>query len=509
MRRLTVAEPRVRPRGEDDERGAVLILALILLLVGTVVVGALSYEVTNDVQDSARFASVRSLQYDARSATNLAIQQIRYTPLLLPSQTSMIATLNASPPAPCWDTGTPTTPGTIAQSPAIDGAPAMASWCSTVWSPTSSSTRTVTISTCLATYSAAKCAAAPYLLAVVSFDDYPHGISAPSTAQCVTYCGTSMQLDSWLWSPQLPSGAASASPPSISPNTGPITGGTTVTITGSGFVPGSTVNFVEVSATGGTPAYAPTTDNVVLSVTPTSVTPTTIVVQSPSVIVNGPTTAYWVEVATPTGTSTPAVFTYTTVKPTVTAITPNQGSIAGGSSITVTGSGFLSNAIVHFVQESGGVPVIPAVSFNGSFVNVTTSTSLTVVSPGIVAGSTYFVTVTTSAGTSPTSGADVFTYSYLVPTVSAVSPSQGPNAGGTSVTVTGTGFITGATVTFARGACNGTAYAGSNVTIVNSSTITATSPVVFSAGSYYVYVTTTSGANHYSSSCYPIYTYTG
>jgi hypothetical protein len=54
---------------------------------------------------------------------------------------------------------------------------------------------------------------------------------------------------------------------------------------------------------------------------------------------------------------------------------------------------------------------------------------------------TVDVTVTTAAGTSPTSSADQFTYG---PTVTKVEPNRGSPGGGTTVTMTGTGF-TGAT----------------------------------------------------------------
>jgi hypothetical protein len=53
------------------------------------------------------------------------------------------------------------------------------------------------------------------------------------------------------------------------------------------------------------------------------------------------------------------------------------------------------------------------------------------------------------------------------PTVSSVAPSSGPTAGGTAVTITGTDFVSGATVTL-----GGTAATG--VTVVNDTTITAT-----------------------------------
>jgi IPT/TIG domain len=489
---------RHAPRREGtppDERGAVLILALLFLIIGVVAVGALAFQVTNDVTNSTHFRTVRSLQYAAKSSTNLAIQNIRYTPLLATSQT-----LNASPPAACWGTSPES------ELASIDGEPAMASWCTTVWTPTSANTRTVTISTCLATVSAANCAASPMLQAVVSFDDYPpQEASAPSSTPCALYCGTSMVTNSWVWSPVVPTVSG------ISPSSGPITGGTSVTITGSGFVPGSTVSFVEES--GGTPA----SDNTVLVVPAANVTynsTTSLTALAPAMI-EGST--YYVTVTTLKGTSAQSgsdVFTYAAVAPVISAISPNVGSIAGGNSVTITGTAFVSNVLVKFIQESGGTPVSGGVTVSCHVglppcqVNVLSSTSMTVVTPGIVTGTTYFITVATPYGLSPTSGNDIFTFSPLVPTVSAVSPGSGPDAGGTAIVITGTGFVNGATVSFIKEStgCGGFgAISANNVVIQGSQTITATSPSVSSAQPYYVYVTTPSGP----SSCYPVFTYTG
>ena len=53
------------------------------------------------------------------------------------------------------------------------------------------------------------------------------------------------------------------------------------------------------------------------------------------------------------------------------------------------------------------------------------------------------MTVTTPGGSSAATAVDHFTY-YTVPIVSAVTPNQGPTAGGTTVVLTGT-FLAGAT----------------------------------------------------------------
>jgi hypothetical protein len=71
--------------------------------------------------------------------------------------------------------------------------------------------------------------------------------------------------------------------------------------------------------------------------------------------------------------------------------------------------------------------------------------------------------------------------------VSSVTPNSGSTGGGTAVTVTGTNFATGATVTFGSGAAT-------NVVVVSSTTITATTPAG-SAGAVTVTVTNPGSLN--------------
>jgi hypothetical protein len=73
------------------------------------------------------------------------------------------------------------------------------------------------------------------------------------------------------------------------------------------------------------------------------------------------------------------------------------------------------------------------------------------------------------------------------PAVTSVSPSTGLAAGGTAVTISGTGFTGATSVTF-----GGTAATA--VVVVNANTITATSPAK-AAGTYDVRVTTPNGAS--------------
>ena len=149
------------------------------------------------------------------------------------------------------------------------------------------------------------------------------------------------------------------------------------------------------------------------------------------------------------------------------SVNPNSGSTAGGTAVTITGTNFVAGATVTF----GGTAATNVV--------VVSSTSITATTPAHAAGA---VTVTVSnPGGQSGSLANGFTY-VASPTVSSVSPNIGPVAGGTAVTITGTNFAAGATVTF-----GGTA--ATNVVVVSSTSITATTPA-HAAGAVTVMVTT-------------------
>ena len=178
-----------RERGRD-QKGAVLILALAYIVIVSVMVAVLTTWATNDLNNSTKFSSARSMDYAASSAVEVAINSIRYYPntLILPTQT-----LNANPPSYCWQ---PATNG--ASTLTTDGF-TISVWCSTAEDLGSAQTRTVTFSACLSTVSATNCAATPLLQAIVIFDDYPSGGSTPLKTQCSTYCGDGATLASWDW----------------------------------------------------------------------------------------------------------------------------------------------------------------------------------------------------------------------------------------------------------------------------------------------------------------------
>jgi hypothetical protein len=95
------------------------------------------------------------------------------------------------------------------------------------------------------------------------------------------------------------------------------------------------------------------------------------------------------------------------------------------------------------------------------------------------------VAVITAAGTSPSTNADL--YAYGAPTVTSVSPNTGPTAGGNTVTINGTGFVTGATVKFGT-------TAATAVTLVSGTQLTAKAPT-HAAGIVNVRVSTPAGTS--------------
>jgi hypothetical protein len=161
--------------------------------------------------------------------------------------------------------------------------------------------------------------------------------------------------------------------------------------------------------------------------------------------------------------------------PVVQKVTPSAGSVAGGTAVTITGANF-----------TGATSVFFGTSAASSFM-VNNSGSIAAVAP---AGSgSVDVTVTTSAGTSATSIADryTFTSSTSGPTVSSVSPAGGPTVGGSTVTITGSGFTGAIYVMF------GGAFAPA-FTVNSDTLITATVPPD-STGTVDVTVATANGTS--------------
>ncbi|WP_067865615.1 IPT/TIG domain-containing protein, partial [Nocardia shimofusensis] len=231
----------------------------------------------------------------------------------------------------------------------------------------------------------------------------------------------------------------------IGPDRGPTTGGTSVTLTGTGLTGATAVTF------GATPATSFTV-----------VSDTQITATAPA----GSGTAQ-VTVTTPGGLSNGVSYTYV-LFPVITSIDPTAGPTAGSNTVTLTGSGFVNVTAVRF----GTV----AAAFE-----VDSGNQITVIAPP--GSGTVQVTVTTIAGVS-----NGVPYTYVTaPVLTSLDPTTGPEAGGTTVVLTGTGLAGATAVSF--GGTPATSF-----TVVSDSQIIAIAPA--GVGVEQVTVTTVGGTSN-------------
>jgi lysophospholipase L1-like esterase len=223
---------------------------------------------------------------------------------------------------------------------------------------------------------------------------------------------------------------------SISPDVGPAAGGTAVTILGTNFVNPSVL-------VGGLPATS------VVPVNAGTITATTGAHAVGTVDVTVTNRDGQVAVL-------PASFGYH-LPPTVSSVAPAVGSAAGGNSVNVNGTNFDCTPGHNVTVRIGGVVA--------SGIGYCTATLVIVLAPAGAMG-TYDVTATNPDGLSGLLQ-NGYSYTAPAPTIGSVTPSQGPTAGGTAITIGGTNFRSGATVTL-----GGTAATG--VTVVSATQITAT-----------------------------------
>jgi hypothetical protein len=165
----------------------------------------------------------------------------------------------------------------------------------------------------------------------------------------------------------------------VSPATGPASGGTTLTITGTNFVGITAVSIGGVAAT---------SMNVVSATSITAVTP----VHASGLV------AVTVSNASGTATKTGA-FTYSAPAPSVSAVSPALGTASGGTIVTITGSNFVSGAKVTFGTTA---------ATNVTFVS---STTLTATAPANATGLVAITVINPDAQKGSLSSA----YTYLTP----------------------------------------------------------------------------------------------
>jgi large repetitive protein len=265
---------------------------------------------------------------------------------------------------------------------------------------------------------------------------------------------------------------------SVAPDAGPVDGGTTVTVDGSGFTQNMDVAF-----------EGPGGANLLGTVDSVSTDGTTAQVESPDYSQNiGDAPSVTADVVAQTGdgsSATSAADQFTYASSAVTGVTPSAGFIDGGDQVSITGFGLSGASAVDFVDGAcagdGQYVSVPSAQFVSSsdshIVLVAPDDSPNAASSCSPAGLPSDVEVVLPDGTTPVVGSD--SYLQQLPDITGVTPNGGSGDGGTSVTVKGSGFEGGGrstanAVTFTDG-CNDVANA-TNVHVVSDSTLTATAP---------------------------------
>ncbi|MFF7231604.1 IPT/TIG domain-containing protein [Streptomyces sioyaensis] len=244
----------------------------------------------------------------------------------------------------------------------------------------------------------------------------------------------------------------------LSPPSGPTSGGNVVTLNGINLAGVTSVNFGANSAT-------------VLSNTASQV-----VVIAPA----GLPSSVTVTVTTVGGTSNSLVYTYVAAAvPVISGLSPGSGPVSGGNLVTVSGSNLSGAISVKFGN-------------NPATVLSNTATQIVVSAPAGPPSATT-VTVSTAGGTS-----NPLPYVYVAaPTINELSAHLGPDTGGNTVAVFGSNLTLAGAVSFG----------GNPATVlhvVSDSQLTVTAPA--GAGTVVVTVTTPGGTST-AATGNPYYTY--
>ena len=175
---------------------------MVYIIAISLIVGALTDWAMNDLNNTTKFNTAGQFRIALSSVTNLAIQNIRYTP----DPSNPVS--NPTGLGTCW---------VPVSSPAVSQYTInnynVAVWCNTSTAFASEKTRTVTLYACLSSLTSSStttaintamtnCQSGPQLKAVVIFNDYPAQGAPGQTMQCnlgLGQCGEGMTLQSWTW----------------------------------------------------------------------------------------------------------------------------------------------------------------------------------------------------------------------------------------------------------------------------------------------------------------------
>lgn len=137
-------------------------------------------------------------------------------------------------------------------------------------------------------------------------------------------------------------------------------------------------------------------------------------------------------------------------------VSPSQGSTVGGEAVVISGAGFVEGASVTF-----GTRVAPEVEI------LNAETLRVLLPPGLPGAAPVVVS---APGEAPVTAEGLFSYVDQPPrVVMAIRPMLGTTAGGSPVTIVGTGFLAGARVTIGG-------QRATEVEVIDSTRITALTP---------------------------------
>ncbi len=204
---------------------------------------------------------------------------------------------------------------------------------------------------------------------------------------------------------------------SVSPSAGPITGGTTLAISGDGL---DNSNLVLIDGVGCPVSSYDSVNKILYCITPNKGS------EALNLALTVQNNTYGVQ------DSISAAFSYR-VAPTVTSITPTEGSKSGNDTVTISGTNFRADSVVYINGS-----ICTAANLSGVPNSISCQTPL----DSTPAGTPNLVDITvTNTIDGQTSSALTSAFQYNdAPLLTSVSPTFGPVAGGTSLTLYGNYF---------------------------------------------------------------------
>ncbi len=255
----------------------------------------------------------------------------------------------------------------------------------------------------------------------------------------------------------------------LSPASGPTAGGNVVEIQGANFVEGQTTVWWNNQELPGAQVEVDTPARINVTV-PFSNFAGSVAVR---VIVNGEASNE-AEYSYGAGLTAPSITSFSTTP----ASNPASGPVTGDTLVTILGAGFSS-------------PIVRFGSFPGT-VTSSTANSITVRTPIVPNAGPVPIVVQNGNGTTTASSSPfTFTFAQAVAAPGAITllnPNHGPAGGGTAVTITGTNFVPGATVTFGGAAAT-------DVQVLSNTQIVAVTPAGVESSTADVIVTTAHGSS--------------